>query len=574
LTVQWLSGDELIDEYIVASIPPNSAEMFGFVEVAPTQADFELGRMSIVVDVSSSGWKAFQTFQVSLVRIGISSCSITWDTDEFSHDGSPHGPTVTVKDGDETLVEGVDYELGGDTSTAEAGDYELVITGKGWYEGKSSVDWSIVDNTPPDTTPPTITGVENWGTYTTLPITVTLYDEGGLHDYRLQSLDFDRGEDYRDFTQTATFTITEYHDYMLSVFDSAGNSTTYFFVVEEGPAPYEAEGYAVLEVTPVLSGEGWPGGETLTFTLDGDGGQPDTTSVTLDSARAAEFVITYNEQDIDKTYTYTISEDGFGSNWVVSGDVVATVEVKDNGDGTLDTVVTYSPADATITNTCVWECTLEIEFKFNIGDCHIGDSVPFTVEVSNTSLADITKIKLESASLGWSESIPELKGGESVTLHGAHTVTYADVVAGSLVPGCQCTASNSAGLGVSIYIFESEADVYPTPAVISLDLGGGTLDGQTGTITLDVNVGQTIQLPAAAPTLAGHTFVYWQGSEYYPGDEYVVDGDHTLTAVYEKNAPTIPDTGDGMLTWAYALGGVALVALIVLLIAFFRRRRD
>ncbi|MBR3258276.1 MAG: hypothetical protein IKF96_04720, partial [Eggerthellaceae bacterium] len=139
LTVQWLSGDELIDEYTVASIPPNSAEMFGFVEVAPTQADFELGRMFIVVNVSSSGWEAFQTFQVPLVRIGISSCSITWDTDEFSNDGSPHGPTVTVKDGDETLVEGVDYELGGDTSTAEAGDYELVITGKGWYEGKSSV---------------------------------------------------------------------------------------------------------------------------------------------------------------------------------------------------------------------------------------------------------------------------------------------------------------------------------------------------------------------------------------------------------------------------------------------------
>ena len=61
--------------------------------------------------------------------------------------------------------------------------------------------------------------------------------------------------------------------------------------------------------------------------------------------------------------------------------------------------------------------------------------------------------------------------------------------------------------------------------------------------------------------------------EYAWGDEYVVDGDHTLTAVYQKNTPTIPDTGDGMLTWAYVLGGVALVALIVLLIAFFRRRR-
>ena len=57
-------------------------------------------------------------------------------------------------------------------------------------------------------------------------------------------------------------------------------------------------------------------------------------------------------------------------------------------------------------------------------------------------------------------------------------------------------------------------------------------------------MGQTIQLPSGTPTLAGHTFQYWQGSEYYPGDDYVVEGDHTLKAVFTKNQPTIPDTGD------------------------------
>lgn len=68
--------------------------------------------------------------------------------------------------------------------------------------------------------------------------------------------------------------------------------------------------------------------------------------------------------------------------------------------------------------------------------------------------------------------------------------------------------------------------------------------------------------------------MYWQGSEYYPGDEYVVDGDHTLTAVYQKNAPTIPPTGDGMLTWVFVMGGVAAVALMTLLIVFLRRRHN
>ena len=82
------------------------------------------------------------------------------------------------------------------------------------------------------------------------------------------------------------------------------------------------------------------------------------------------------------------------------------------------------------------------------------------------------------------------------------------------------------------------------PATITLDLGKGELDGQTGTIEIPAHYGDIIYLPTGTPTLAGHTFVNWKGSEYNPGDEYTVTGDHTLTAVYKKNQPTIPDTGD------------------------------
>ncbi len=87
---------------------------------------------------------------------------------------------------------------------------------------------------------------------------------------------------------------------------------------------------------------------------------------------------------------------------------------------------------------------------------------------------------------------------------------------------------------------------------ISFDLGGGTLAGRTGVIEIEAEEGSTIIVPAA-PTKEGFIFRYWKGSEYYPGDTYVVSGDHTLTAVFEVDTsnevippPLVrPDNGTG-----------------------------
>ena len=106
------------------------------------------------------------------------------------------------------------------------------------------------------------------------------------------------------------------------------------------------------------------------------------------------------------------------------------------------------------------------------------------------------------------------------------------------------------------------------PATITLDLGGGTLDGQTGTIEIPARYGDTIKLPTGTPTLKGYTFQYWEGSKYNPGDDYKVEGDHTLTAVYKKNSPTIPPTGDAT-PLALAL---ALLVLSGAGLAFARKR--
>ena len=59
---------------------------------------------------------------------------ITLSSNTFTYDGTPKEPGVTVKDGEETLVEGTDYDVDYDDNT-DAGDATVTITLKGDYEG-------------------------------------------------------------------------------------------------------------------------------------------------------------------------------------------------------------------------------------------------------------------------------------------------------------------------------------------------------------------------------------------------------------------------------------------------------
>lgn len=77
-------------------------------------------------------------------------------------------------------------------------------------------------------------------------------------------------------------------------------------------------------------------------------------------------------------------------------------------------------------------------------------------------------------------------------------------------------------------VFNAKAKVFD----LTFDLGGGTLDGKTGTVTIQAEYGSTIKLPA--PTKDGSVFGYWKGSRYEAGAEYLVTGPHAFTAVWEK----------------------------------------
>ena len=90
-----------------------------------------------------------------------------------------------------------------------------------------------------------------------------------------------------------------------------------------------------------------------------------------------------------------------------------------------------------------------------------------------------------------------------------------------------------------------------TKAIIRIDLQEGTwADGTTGVKEYPVTVGDLFTLPDA-PIRAGYQFLYWQGSKYNPGEKYLVTGDHTFTAVWEKEKkeePEMPNADTSMKT--------------------------
>ncbi len=105
-------------------------------------------------------------------------------------------------------------------------------------------------------------------------------------------------------------------------------------------------------------------------------------------------------------------------------------------------------------------------------------------------------------------------------------------------------------------------------AVITFDLCGGTLDGKTGTIEIEAEVGSEITIPGA-PTKKGYKFLYWKGSKYNPGDKYTVTEEgHAFEAVWENDKPSpkpdddVPTTGDENRNTVWIWAAVMVVAVI------------
>ena len=100
--------------------------------------------------------------------------------------------------------------------------------------------------------------------------------------------------------------------------------------------------------------------------------------------------------------------------------------------------------------------------------------------------------------------------------------------------------------GESIFVDQYKTVNLPATGIkhtITFKLNGGSYNGNADDLVMNAYEGDTIIVPDA-PERAGYTFLYWKGSEYYPGEEYTVKEDHTLTAQWEKNEEPAGDGDD------------------------------
>ncbi len=132
-------------------------------------------------------FKGSVTANWSIVAANANLFNITLGTNEYTYDGTAKTPTVTVKDGEATLVENTDYKLAY-TANTNAGTATVTVTGKGNYSGTKTATFTIktADITP--TAPTAKTGL----VFNALPQTLISAGsaQGGEMQYSLDNVNY------------------------------------------------------------------------------------------------------------------------------------------------------------------------------------------------------------------------------------------------------------------------------------------------------------------------------------------------------------------------------------------------
>lgn len=134
-TILWKPGYENLikdKDYQVTGTPSASAEGEYIITITG------MGKYKGSVDLN---WTVKALPEISTAIAGIT-------PEHFDYDGQEHTPSIVWNMGYENLVEGVDYEISGDTTKSACGDYTLTVTGIGKYKGTATFNWNIRELIP------------------------------------------------------------------------------------------------------------------------------------------------------------------------------------------------------------------------------------------------------------------------------------------------------------------------------------------------------------------------------------------------------------------------------------------
>lgn len=257
-----------------------------------------------------------------------------------------------------------------------------------------------------------------------------------------------------------------------------------------------------------------------------DGGLPKSITIRL---KADGIEVASRQVTAEDGWKWTFGDlprrrDGREIAYATSEDAIAGYESETNGH---DVTNTYTPGKAQVGVTKVWDDN----------DDKAGrrpDSVTIRLIADGKETEKKLTLSAEDGWVGSFKGLPAAADGKAIS--------YA--VKEEPVDGYKCEISGDATVGYTIvnsYEKTTPPSDEETFYTITYVLNGGTYDGKTDDIRETYPAGTQIAIHEA-PTMEGHEFVCWKGSEYMPGDPYVVTGDHTFVAQWKATTPPGDDT--------------------------------
>jgi pilin isopeptide linkage protein/uncharacterized repeat protein (TIGR01451 family) len=267
-------------------------------------------------------------------------------------------------------------------------------------------------------------------------------DDTGTHTYTVKETSTDgNGITVDTQTYTVIVEVSDKGDGTLDVTSENAEGIDFVNTYDADPITIVPTAKKQLENASLSEGQ-------FTFQLlDSEGTVIEETKNTA-LGQVAFSAITYELEDVG-THTYTIKEVDDGQDYITydGTEVTLTVVVTDNGNGTLNADVSYSPSN-TFKNTyhkpeVGLEVTKTVTSKPANGSYYkAGETVSYKIVVTNTGEVALTDVKVADDLTDEKWTIDELKAGASETFTTTYKVTDKDVKAGSVLNVATAEADN------------------------------------------------------------------------------------------------------------------------------------